>query len=320
MLKLKYIITIDKNDKKYLSFPDIIKSVKKPNRFLMVYRSGNGHHPTSSSLVLKRSENQGRSWRTIQEIELNLEEHGYVWNCPRLSYIGKTLYIVCDAKSGTYERQSHFKIFFLLSETDGNNIEIIDTPLPGMVPDKFIKFKHKYFCANHKIKNRKNELIQLMSWSKNGELWYNTNILAHDYKHQFCEASVVNMNNLYMIAYLRDNSGHKKNIYTVRSSNGVEWSEPIDLPVYGQRVTALRYDNHTTIGAYRNTDNINVSLFKHNLETNQINVLNIDEDYKNNQYNYGYTGLADNNKEYLMPYYIQKEEDNPYIKLAFIRK
>ena len=320
MLKLKHIITIDKNDEKYLSFPDIIRSVKNPDRFLMVYRSGNGHHPTSSSLVLKCSNNKGRSWRTIQEIELNLEEHGYVWNCPRLSYIGKTLYIICDAKSGTYERQSHFKIFFLLSKTDGNDIEIIDTPLPGMVPDKIIKFKHKYFCANHKIKNRKNELIQLMSWSKNGELWYDTNILAHDYKYQFCEASVVDMNNLYMIAYLRDNSGHKKNIYTVRSTNGIEWSEPISLPIYGQRVTALKYNNYKVIGAYRNTDNINVSLFKHNLNTNKIEILNIDKDYKNNQYNYGYTGLVENNKEYLMPYYIQKKADNPYIKLAFIKK
>ena len=39
---------------------------------------------------------------------------------------------------------------------------------------------------------------------------------------------------------------------------------------------------------------------------------------KLNQYHYGYTGLAETDKEFLLPYYIKKETDNPYINLAFI--
>lgn len=320
MLKLKNIITIDKNEEKYLSFPDIVKSPKDENRFFMVYRSGNGHHPTISKLVLKKSEDQGRTWKTQQEFILTIEDDKYVWNCPRLSYINNILYIICDAKSGTFERISHFKTMFLTSTTEGEFFRCSETPLPGMVPDKIIKFQNKYFCANHKIKNEQNELIQLVSWSKDGEVWYDTNIMAHSYTHQFCEASVVNMNDEYLIAYLRDNSGHKRNVYTVRSTDGIEWTKPVKLNIFGQRVTALRHSDDRVVGAFRNTDNINVSLFDHDVKKNRIKFINIDNEYKFNQYNYGYTGLEDNGDEYLLPYYIKNRADNPYIKLAFIKK
>jgi sucrose-6-phosphate hydrolase SacC (GH32 family) len=318
MLKLKKTITIDKDSDFYLSFPDIIKSPKEENTFFLTYRSGNGHHPTVSSLILKKSTDNGRSWETIQEIELSLDKHGRVWNCPRLSYMNKELYIICDTKSGTYERIAQFKTFIIKLEED--ELKISETPMPGMVPDKIIPFKGKYFCANHKIKNDRNELIQLISWSKTGDLWYDTNIIAHSYQKQFCEASVVNMNDEYLIAYLRDNSGHKRNIYTVRSKDGIEWTEPKKLNIFGQRVTALRYDNERVVGAFRNTDNIKVSLFDHNVKTDRIKFINIDEEERHNQYNYGYTGLADNGDEYLLPYYIKKNAENPYIKLAFVRK
>jgi hypothetical protein len=320
MLKLKKTITIDKNSDLYLCFPDIIKSLTNPNTFFMVYRSGNGHHPTFSSLVLKKSVDSGRSWETVREIRLTLEQHGKVWNCPRLSYCNEKLYIICDTKNGTYERSAQFQTVFLILENEGENIGILDTPIPGMVPDKIIPFQGKYYCANHKIKNERNELIQLVSWSKNGDLWYNTNIMAHSYKRQFCEASVVNMNDKYLIAYLRDNSGHKRNVYTVRSTNGIEWTEPVKLNIFGQRVTALKHTDERVVGAFRNTDNIKVSLFDHNVKTNRIQFINIDEEKQFNQYHYGYTGLEDNGDEYLLPYYIKKYADNPYINLAFISK
>ena len=320
MLKLKKVITIDRDSDNYLSFPDIIKSQKEENTFFIVYRSGNGHHPTVSSLIIKKSTNNGRSWNTIQEIKLTLEDQGRVWNCPRLSYIGNVLYIICDTKSSTYERQAQFKTVFLISEDNGLSFKFLETPLPGMVPDKMIQFQGKYFCANHKIKNQHNELIQLVSWSKKGQVWYDTNIMAHSYIHQFCEASVVNMNDEYLIAYLRDNSGHKRNVYTTRSTNGIEWTKPLKLNIYGQRVTALQYSEDKVVGSFRNTGNINVSLFKHDVRNNRIKIINIDEEFKHNQYNYGYTGLEDNGHEYLLPYYIKKNTDNPYINLAFVKK
>ena len=190
-----------------------------------------------------------------------------------------------------------------------------------MVHDKIIKFQGRYFCANHKVKNPRNELIQLVSWSEGGEYWYDTNTIAHSMLQQFCEASIVNMNDEYMIAYLRDNSGHRRNLYTVKSCNGIEWSVPKKLPIFGQRPTALQYTDSDNIIAIRNTDNIQVSLYIHDTKTNDISTaLNIEGDYRKNQYNYGYTGLAKNGDEYLLSYYIKRDAENPYIRLAYIRK
>ena len=321
-MRVKNIITIDQDEDKYLSFPDIIQSVKDKNKFFMVYRSGDGHHPTVSKLILKKSENSGETWETQQEFVLTIEEDRYVWNCPRLSYCNEKLYIICDAKNSTFERTAQFKTFFLISDNEGESFEIEETPIPGMVPDKIIKFNGHYYCANHKVKNEKNELIQLISSSKWGELWYDTNILAHHKDIQFCEASVVNIDDKYMRVYLRDNSGHRRNIYTAVSyTDGINWSVPEKLPIFGQRVTALRHNKNEIVGVYRNTDNQQVSLFIHNFKKNKIKkVLDVDGDYRKNQYNYGYTGLVDNGDEYLLPYYIKKDEENPYINLAFIKK
>ena len=331
MFKVKKTKIIAEDPDLYISFPDIIQSEVNSNTFFIVYRVGNNHHPTWSDLIVKRSRNNGKTWRTIQEIRLTLEFDQMVWNCPRFSYIGKNLYIICDAKNGTSERQAQFESFFLISKNEGKSWDIKKAPLPGMVPDKFIPFKDKIFCANHKIKSEKNDLIQLISWSRDKKLWYDTNIMAHSLTQQFCEASVVNMGD-FLITYLRDNSGHCKPIYTTTSKNGIDWNIPKKLSIYGQRVTALKDRKNIVVGAYRNTARLNiednyitpnrsVSVFEHNLKTNKIKVSDIDWEYPSNQYHFGYTGMVKlNDNSYMVVYYIKQDSNNPFIKLAFVEK
>lgn len=320
MFKVDKSIIIAKKERYYLSFPDIIQSKENSNRFFVVYREGDGHHPTKSKLFLMKSENKGNTWRTIKSFILTLKNNGMVWNCPRLSYIDHSLVIICDAKSSTKETMSFFSTFILKSNNEGRTFSVTKTDLPGMVPDKIIKFKNKLFCANHKIKSEKNDLIQLISWSRdNGKTWYDTNILAHNLECQFCEASIVNIDNDYLITYLRDNSGHIRNIYKTTSQDGIFWGEPKKLPIFGQRVTAIKEEDNTIIGTYRNTIDCKLSLFKENLIDEKISIYDIDWEYPTNLYHFGYTGISkieDNN--YLIVYYSKQNEDNPLIKLATI--
>lgn len=334
MFKVKKTKIISKSRKKYLSFPDIVKSPYIDGRFFLVFREGDSHHPTWSNLILMRSDNNGRTWKKQHKFHTNIEKDGYVWNCPRLSYVDDILYITCDQKSSTFEKTAHFKTVHLTSKTEGEFFRLQETGFPGMVPDKIIPFKEKLFCANHKVKNTRNHLIQLVSWSRdNGRLWYDTNIMAHSDTKQFCEASVVNMGD-YLIAYLRDNSGHKRNIYTVKSFDGINWSEPKKLPVFGQRVTAIK-EREGVIGAYRNSDKVYsmgtftkppknicyVSIFEHDVITGEITISHIDEEYASNQYHFGYTGIAKvSDNSYLVVYYIKQDAPWPYIKLAFVEK
>jgi len=317
----KQIIVQKKNI--YCSFPDIIKSKKTKNKLFLVYREGNSHHPTWSKLVFLVSTNNGETWKMKKEFHLNIERNGCVWNCPRLSYIDNILCIICDKKSSTYERTAQFSTSILSSISEGKFFNYINVPFPGMVPDKIIKFKNKLYCANHKIKSPKNDLIQLVNWSRdNGKLWYDTSIVANDSIRQYCEGSIVNIDDKYLIAYLRDNSGHQRSIYYTKSEDGTNWSEPEALgDVVGQRVTAIK-DNNIIIGAYRNTKEVKVSLFYHPIDKEQeIKIFDIDEEYSDNLYHFGYTGIAkiDDNR-FLVVYYIRNEFSNPVIKTAIIKR
>ena len=307
----------------YCSFPDVIKSKKTKNKLFLVYREGNSHHPTWSKLVFLVSKNNGRTWKMKKEFHLNIERNGCVWNCPRLSYIDNTLCIVCDKKSSTFERTAQFSTSILSSNSEGTFFNYINVPFPGMVPDRIVKFKNKLFCANHKIKSPKNDLIQLVSWSRdNGRLWYDTSIIANDTKRQYCEASIMNIDDKYLIAYLRDNSGHQKSIYYTKSEDGTNWSKPEALgDIVGQRVTAIR-DDDIIIGTYRNTKEVKVSLFYYPVNKEQeINKFDIDEEYPENMYHFGYSGITKiSDNRFLVAYYIRNDFLTPVIKTAIIKR
>jgi len=295
----------------------------------MTYREGISHHPTSSSLILLESKDAGETWEEVQRFELNLEDDGKVWNCPRLSYVNSDkksdplLNIICDAKSGTREAISRFSTYRFTSY-DGENFHRTSLPFTGMVPDKMVKFQDKYFCANHKIKSRDNKLIQLVNWDKKiGEdVWYDCNIVANDPKQQYCEASLVNVDDKYLVAYLRDNSGHVRPVYYTKSKDGLKWDKPNRLKgIFGQRVTAIR-DDDMIIGAYRNTEDIRLSLFYHPVgKERKVKIFDIDQESRYNLYHFGYTGITKTSPNaYIVSYYIKNKAKNPFIKIAFLER
>ena len=324
MFKVSHKRSVAKRSGWYLSFPDIIKHPRYSKVFYLVYREGNQHHPTWSNLVLMKTEDEGKRWEKINVFPMNLEGNGRVWNCPRLFYekSTNTIDIVCDTKSGTRERIADFKTFFIrMANSKDYYLDLV--PFTGMVPDKIISFKNKLFCANHKIKSPKNDLIQLVNWSEDGGIcWYDCNVVAHDFFCQFCEASLVNVDDEYLIAYLRDNSDHRKPVRYVKSKDGINWSQPEILgDIVGHRVTAIRYRD-MIIGSYRNTEKVSVSLFYHPIgKENEVKYINVDSDYKLNLYHYGYTGISiTNDEDLLLTYYIKKLSSSPHIRVATLNK
>jgi len=308
----------------YLSFPDIIKSIHHDGKFFIVFRQADSHHPTWSYLILMMSKDNGITWKTINKFPMDLEKDGFVWNCPRLYYnfFDYSLNIVCDIKSNTKESKSAFRILNIKSKDDGKTFRICWTEMPGMVPDRVVYFKGKLYCANHKIKDDGHGLAQLISWSRDGgSTWYDTNLLANDLLHRFCEASIVNIENDHLVAYLRENTGHIRNIYQSVSTDGISWSLPSAMNVFGQRPSSILYEKNLTLTAFRNTKEVAISVMCHNLQNDTINISNIDFEKEENLYNFGYTGIAkiDDNRFYVV-YYIQNEEEFPFIKLSTIER
>lgn len=334
---IKSIKTIAQDRQKYLSFPDIIMDKDNPNTFYVVYRKGDSHHPTKSSLVIKKSLNQGDTWLKLQEIHLNMDPHNWVWNCPRLSYLpnGK-LVIICDAKNNINEKHSDFMVLML----DINATNRIITEMKGMVPDKIISYNGDLFCANHKISKDKQSIYQLVNRSKdNGYTWDDCNIIARHPDYDFCEASLVNYQNKYLLAYIRDNKlvrvdeTNDAKTYVSRtflacnnpiqkyiSFDGYLWNPVGELSCKGHRVTAI-IDKDRVFGSFRNTETCRLSVFTEIIDnkgySSTIDIQNIEEEQVKNMYNFGYSGLVKYNEDsFMLVYYIQQDEPMPVIRIC----
>jgi len=310
--------TVDKQKGKYISFPDVIQSQEDPDTYFLVYREGDRHHPSWSNLVLQKSTNRGSTWKVKKRFRSNFSSEGRVWNCPRFAYINNELVIICDTKTSTREATCEWKTY-IMEDLDSMYSSKRLIAFPGMLPDRVVPFKGNLFCANHRhmIHNGR-WLIQLINWSRdNGRTWYDSNILAVGEDQKFCEASVVNIEDKYLLAYLRDNSGHIKNIYTTTSKDGVKWTKPKPLKkIWGQRPTA-NYVDGKVYCAYRDTNTCGIGIFEHDLDSNETRSFVVDKEYRDNQYHCGYTGLAPmGNGEFLVAYYIKKTSYSPHIKTA----
>ena len=315
---------IAKKEKEYSSFPDIIQSKKNSNKLFLVYREGTAHHPSNSTLVLMVSTNKGKTWKESHRFPLSLKKDKMVWNCPRLSYMDhdNSFNIICDTKDGTVERTARFETFLLKSYDDGKSFSAVKIPLTGMVPDKIITFQNELFLGNHKIKSTRNDLVQLVNWSRDGKMWYDCNMVANSPNRQYCEGSFVNVDDEYMVAYLRDNTWHFKPVYYTKSIDGINWSKPEALgDIIGQRVTAIR-DGDMIIGAYRNTRDVKVSLFYHPVgEEDKVKRFDIDSEVRDNLYHFGYTGIVKISKDtFAVAYYIRNDEPSPFIKVAMVKR
>jgi len=323
MLSIKNYNIISENKYKYLSFPDIIKSKKHKNRMYLVFRASDGHHPIVSTLHLLISENNGITWKEINKFNKNLKIHKYVWNCPRLCYINNSLCIICDMKNHQNERKCNFKT--VIMDIDENNFQCIYsniTEINGMVPDKIIKFKGNLYCANHIMDDKHGTLTQLVNMSRdNGATWYDCNILARHNNHAFCEASLINYNEKYLVSYMRDNI-KDRNLHKYISSDGINWTDNREISICGHRATVL-YENNRIFMSYRNTKEVGIGFMtaelNNRLEEKNIEKIQIENDFPENLYHCGYTGLEKcNDNLYIIVYYIKKDKDNPFIKSCFV--
>ena len=165
--------------------------------------------------------------------------------------------------------------------------------------------------------------------SNDGGNFFECRILAKSIYHAFCEASIINFKDKYLIAYLRDNNrGYKgyQNIYKYISYNGIEWKKYGKLKnIYGHRPTTLLEGDRLFI-SYRNTKSISLSVMTCIIngrgKEKSIEVIDIDKEIFENKYNYGYTGItkvSEYKNLYYIVYYIQGERESPFIKGCFLK-
>lgn len=311
------------NPEVYSSFPDIVRCTD--DSYLVVYREGDQHHPTASKLVFLRSKD-GIVWEREDFASAAIAEHGYVFNCPRFSKIGNTIYLCCDTKSSTKEAEAKWQILMWIS-TDGRVFIPVDTGISGMVPDKILKIKNKMIMGYHYIEpisNSNNKrLVQMMATSFDGGIiWRDRTTIAVDDKHNFCEGSIVALDEKNLVCYMRNNkSALLKAHYCFSTDCGHTWNKPQQMACMGHRINASIKKKEPysglIVGTFRNTINRSVSLFVQNFQRDKFQILTIDTESNDSLWDYGYTGWVENSDGSLMVvYYIKRNKPNPEICLV----
>lgn len=153
-------------------------------------------------------------------------------NCPRLSVIGDTLWLICDeVKHGiSYvdaENKEQNTQILLWKTTNGIDwIGPITTNIKGIVPDKICQTKDGYLIATHTLcPLDKKHLVQ--------NIWHTTNLegewtkypLCHDHNFNLCEASITPFQDGYL-CLMRENSGLGLPAFKTFSKDGIVWEDP----------------------------------------------------------------------------------------------
>ncbi len=179
------------------------------------------------------------------------------FNCPRLSVVGDTLWLICDevvvGEKGTFLKlendESKTKIF-LWKTKDGDKWEgPIETNITGIVPDRICPTDDGFLIATHtkvyfgtKSKNKEVGNIQTENLGYLAQnIWYTTDLegewtkhpLCHKDGYNFCEASVCRLQNNTYLAIIRENSALGLPAFACYSKDGITWSNPIATRMFG---------------------------------------------------------------------------------------
>lgn len=306
----------------YTSFPDIVRL--PGGRLFSLYREGDTHHPTESTIVFARSSDEGKTWQKENFRTVSLEKDGYVFNCPRISKVGNKYFIVSDTKSSQQEGSCEWNMVMWSSDDTDNWGDFNNLNIQGMVPDKIIVNRKSLLMAYHLIDKKpglRGRLIQMMAISKDGgKTWRDRLTIADSVKQDFCEGSLVKLNkDNHLFCYMRDNRVPVTRGYiTISYDGGLNWITPAPLSCHAHRIVAGIKKNEpyagAIIGTYRNTGRKSIEIFVQNPNTIKLQSMKIVSESKNYLYDFGYTGWVEFDDGTLgVMYYISDGEDNPRI-------
>jgi len=251
---------VTKNDAVWQGHPDVAMF---KDRLFVVYRLSNRHMTNQKTAIHVIESNKIKDGFSKPIFEYESLQR---LNCPRLSVIKDTLWLICDVvkSAGDYlaaeniEEQTRVILWYT---QDGKSwSRPINSNIRGIVPDKMLEISDgKFAIATHTYKpfytqeeeseinacvakspRTKSEKPETVKGRLIQNIWITTNIegewtkhsLACDWSHSFCEASISWYNN-QMICLMRENSGKGLPAHLSYSYDGVTWTMPIRTRMFG---------------------------------------------------------------------------------------
>jgi len=238
-------VVIDRRQGHYLCFPDVCRA--DDGRLLVAYNEFDKHVGARRRLLLKESDDDGRSWSEARMLRADNS------HCPRFSRLsGGQLTLSDDAGpqlfwstnqgrawcSQPLTGVSHGLLDRIL-ELDSENLLLTGHMARGGVP----------------LPQTRQPLIEQMLYrsTDRGRSWSPRTVLARDPNLMLCEASMVRLPEGAILALMRENSFVYEPMYVCVSPDGGDtWSEPRPTPLIGHRPTLGLTSGGRLLVTYRN--------------------------------------------------------------------
>lgn len=228
----KYVVSNDKSI--YEAWPDIVKT--KSGKLVCVFSECKHHGDRDQArIVYKESLDKGKTWSDKTALTEKSTSDNY-YNCARISKLpDDTLVIIADY---VIKNESHnAKTYLWKSIDDGKTWKgPFDTPSQGIVPDKLLVLKSgRWILSSHFLDISINKLVQYLWYSDDsGITWSDRITVAKDEKYNLCEASILEVEDNVLIAFLRENSWEGYDCFKAFSYDGGEtWDGVYKIPVPG---------------------------------------------------------------------------------------
>lgn len=261
--------TIVRNDAMWQGHPDVAWF---NGELFVVYRESDYHMAKGYTRICLVHKNKKQDFSDPEIIAKSSNR----FNCPRLSVVGDTLWLICDeviiTKTKAYTKlendESKTKVF-LWKTQDGEKWEgPIETNIKGIVPDRICPTDDGFLIATHtkvsfekKPTNEKAEKIQLEYFGYLAQnIWHTTSLedewtkypLCYKRGYNFCEASVSRLHDKTYLALLRENSALGLPAFACYSDDGITWTDPIQTRMFGcHRPVAGQLKSGNLLTTYR---------------------------------------------------------------------
>ncbi len=244
---------VSRDDAVYESWPDLVLTAG--GKLICIFTESVHHRDRSRTrLVLRESLDRGRTWSA--KIPFTPETNGMpFWDCARIVRLpDDRLAVTCNLMSIHGETAGDIRLW--LGDPEGTKWEgPLETPGRGIVPDKLVVLSSgRWLLSAHQPHPAHGFLFQQLWYSDDeGRTWSDPVTVADKAGLQLCEASILQLSDGSLVAFLRENSGEGMDGWKVMSKDeGRTWSEPVRVPLPGcHRPTVGRLASGSILVTYR---------------------------------------------------------------------
>ena len=230
--------SVSKNDNVYEAWPDVV--LTHNNKLICVFSECKHHVDRGeTNIVIKQSSDRGRNWGEKTKIAGAAVDDDYYWNCARISRLSDmSLVIVADKiYKDNGDETGHTGNCLWFADAEGHSWDgPYETPITGIVPDKLKELKcGRWIISTHEKSDKTGFLKQSMWYSDDkGGNWIGPVTVAQKEGLNLCEATILELPDETLIAYMRENSFIGLDCFkSISKDNGQTWEGVYNVPIPG---------------------------------------------------------------------------------------